>query len=849
MKHSILALVGLLSAAAPAAVSFTVETDHTNALYRCGERATFVVTAKDDTGAPLQGAFTARLDNFGPKVLATTEVDLAKTNVFTLAGTLTEPGFLRVHVDGARQPVVRQQLDYAVGFEPERISPAAPCPPDFLPFWLNAQDKLNAEVPLDPRIERVPEKSTDKYDYYKISFATFGRRIYGLMSVPTDKARAPFPVRVEVPGAGCGFWALTLNPAPDAICCFLTVNNYEPDASDLKGSKEKWDAINAMYREKYGTREYSSAGLSESREAGYFYSVILGINRAIDWIAARPDANLKSFTYRGTSQGGGMGIILCALNRHFTKAQFFVPALTDMLGYQAGRASGWPYPKETHKRGGVEEAVKNAPYFDAENFAPYVSCPTRVVVGFADVTCPPHAVYAAYNRIGAKDKEIWHGLGMGHGVRGEFYNRGSAWAFKNQFANYPQTSVSLQKTNDVTLAWLTIRTSPASQVKSVVALPPKGKWNGRLWFYGNGGAAGFCNPGGALGAASRGMVGVHTDMGTGNPSETLHAETIVDFGHRATHLTLLEAKRIVRETYGREPDKCYFEGQSTGGGQGIHAAIRYPNDFDGIMSGVPANVRMPLHAYFWWARREMRKDGKPVFTDAELKALQAAAKEVLGKNDPDWCRGKFLADITWTQAREDAVLKRVRETTPSLDDPDKLSRLHRILKGPELDGRLIHTGLPFGSRIGNFEGLQFVLRWYVGQHADLDLVDEDVVRKWMKEYSPHLDATSPDLDAFRAHGGKLFVFAGLEDPIVPCPPIVDWYRSVVTRLGAQEKADSFMRFYLLPGRAHGGGSGVQDLNGRNEALIDWVEKGVAPGALDGRLKGGGTHPIAPLKVN
>ena len=142
-----------------------------------------------------------------------------------------------------------------------------------------------------------------------------------------------------------------------------------------------------------------------------------------------------------------------------------------------------------------------------------------------------------------------------------------------------------------------------------------------------------------------------------------------------------------------------------------------------------------------------------------------------------------------------------------------------------------------------------MLRWYVGQHADLDLVDEDVVRKWMKEYSPHLDATSPDLDAFRARGGKLFVFAGLEDPIVPCPPIVDWYRSVVTRLGAQEKADSFMRFYLLPGRAHGGGSGVQDLNGRNEALIDWVEKGVAPGVLDGRLKGGGTHPIEPLKVN
>ena len=94
----------------------------------------------------------------------------------------------------------------------------------------------------------------------------------------------------------------------------------------------------------------------------------------------------------------------------------------------------------------------------------------------------------------------------------------------------------------------------------------------------------------------------------------------------------------------------------------------------------------------------------------------------------------------------------------------------------------------------------------------------------------------------------MIVFAGLEDPIVPCPPIVDWYKSVVNRLGSQNAADEFMRFYLLPGRAHGGGSGVVELKGRNEALVDWVEKGVAPAALDGILKSGGTHPVEPLNV-
>ena len=86
MKKTLLAVAGLWSAAVSAAITLSVETDHANALYRCGETATFTVTAKDDAGAPLQGAFTARLDNFGPKVVATAEVDLAKTNAFTLTG-------------------------------------------------------------------------------------------------------------------------------------------------------------------------------------------------------------------------------------------------------------------------------------------------------------------------------------------------------------------------------------------------------------------------------------------------------------------------------------------------------------------------------------------------------------------------------------------------------------------------------------------------------------------------------------------------------------------------------------------------------------------------------------------
>ena len=75
---NIAAAMAFAAGMAHAAIVFDVKTDRPDAVYKCGEKAVFTVTAKDDKGAPLQGAFTARLDNFGPKVVATAEVDLAK---------------------------------------------------------------------------------------------------------------------------------------------------------------------------------------------------------------------------------------------------------------------------------------------------------------------------------------------------------------------------------------------------------------------------------------------------------------------------------------------------------------------------------------------------------------------------------------------------------------------------------------------------------------------------------------------------------------------------------------------------------------------------------------------------
>ena len=317
---------------------------------------------------------------------------------------------------------------WSVGYEPERLEKGSPRPADFDAFWAQSRARLAKEVPLDARVVRVDERSTADFDFYRISFATFGRRVHGYMSVPTDRSRAPFPVDVQVAAAGFGNWANDMGGRKDSINVFFSVYPFEPHWKWAStGLQKAYDALNAVP----GVRDeaaYSVSGLAKGREAYFYYPVILGIDRAVDWIAARPDVDLRRFRYQGTSQGGGFGFYLTALNRHFTRAAFFVPAITDTMGFLKGRQSGWPQPIEKMPNDADREAAKAVtPYFDAANFASLIRCPVRVVVGFSDPLCAPCAVYSAYNAIPAADKAIIHGFGMTHSCRPEFYAALDRW--------------------------------------------------------------------------------------------------------------------------------------------------------------------------------------------------------------------------------------------------------------------------------------------------------------------------------------------------------------------------------------------------------------------------------------
>jgi feruloyl esterase len=137
----------------------------------------------------------------------------------------------------------------------------------------------------------------------------------------------------------------------------------------------------------------------------------------------------------------------------------------------------------------------------------------------------------------------------------------------------------------------TLKPTADSNIQIEVWLPAAG-WNGKFQAVGNGGWAGVISYREMAEALQRGYATASTDTGhTGGRGEFAfgHPEKLIDFGWRSEHEMTVKAKAIVSAFYGSAPKYSYWNGCSTGGRQGLKEAQQFPNDYDGIIAGAPAN--------------------------------------------------------------------------------------------------------------------------------------------------------------------------------------------------------------------------------------------------------------------
>ena len=90
-----------------------------------------------------------------------------------------------------------------------------------------------------------------------------------------------------------------------------------------------------------------------------------------------------------------------------------------------------------------------------------------------------------------------------------------------------------------------------------------------------------------------------------------------------------------------------------------------------------------------------------------------------------------------------------------------------------------------------------------------------------------VDATDPDLRKFKAHGGKLLLYAGWGDTGITPKNTVEYYSSVVNKMGKKDAGD-VARLFMVPGMGHCRGGDGPDTFDTIGTLEKWREKGQAP---------------------
>ncbi|MDE3201821.1 MAG: tannase/feruloyl esterase family alpha/beta hydrolase [Acidobacteriota bacterium] len=402
-----------------------------------------------------------------------------------------------------------------------------------------------------------------------------------------------------------------------------------------------------------------------------------------------------------------------------------------------------------------------------------------------------------------------------------------------------------------------IRPTSDSEIRFEVWMPVT-DWNGRFVGVGNGGFAGSIDHREMAAYAMRGYATAGSDAGheaegTDATWAYGHPEKVKDFGWRSVHVTRERSAQIVKAYYGKPETKAYFDSCSDGGREALMEAQRFPGDYDGILAGAPANQWSTLMAAGLATSQKLMVDPRAWIPPRKLPAIQRA---VLAQCDAlDGVKDGVVSDPANCHFNPDELLCKGADTSECLTRP-QIASLKTIYAGPKNTvSEIIFPGMTMGDETGwrpwitgdspgASAGAQFVLndfRYVVTDDPTWNMLTanpEAMLTLSREKTAADLDSTDTNLGHFAAHGGKLILYHGWNDPAISPWSTVAYYNEVRKRIGAA-KEDSFMRLYMIPGMEHcigGPGASVFGQLGTDttagpkhgifDALESWVERGV-----------------------
>lgn len=368
--------------------------DHADWVYRTGENANVEVQFFK-YGIPLDGVVVDY--EIGPDMLPAEKsgkVTLKNGKAMIPVGTMKEPGFrdcrLKATVGGKTY-----KHHVKVGFSPEDIVPYTAMPADFDKFW---EDNLAELSKVKLQYTMVPSEkySTDKFEAYLVNLIVNNQKqsVYGYLFIPRDAEPGSCPIVICPPGAGIKTIKEPLRHryyADNGCIRFeMEIHGLNPEMTT-----EEFNEITRAFNGR--ENGYLTNGI-DNRDNYYMKRVYLALVRAVDFLTTLPQWDGKNVIMQGGSQGGALALIGTALDPRVTACVANHPALSDMAGYKAGRAGGYPH---FFRVDGMDtpDKISTMAYYDVVNFARNIKVPVYMTWGYNDDVCPPTTSYAVWNVI------------------------------------------------------------------------------------------------------------------------------------------------------------------------------------------------------------------------------------------------------------------------------------------------------------------------------------------------------------------------------------------------------------------------------------------------------------------
>jgi feruloyl esterase len=411
---------------------------------------------------------------------------------------------------------------------------------------------------------------------------------------------------------------------------------------------------------------------------------------------------------------------------------------------------------------------------------------------------------------------------------------------------------------------------------------PTSNWNGKFQGVGSGGSAGSISTGALQAAVARNYAAMATDNGHIGSSWTFahqpagDPERVTDFGWRAEHVSTVAAKAIVQAFYGTAPAHSYFVGCSQGGHHALMEAQRFPEDYDGIIGGDPANNWNHLMlGELWTGVVSGLRNPANELPQAKLDVLMNAMLLACDKNDgvvdgivedprtcnfdPNTTRCPGGADVAGClsdgqlQAIHDIFAGPSNSATGAQIFPgfahSSENALRQVLVGTTSRG----VRIPGGSSNSFFgEGIFASMGW---NPATFDFSVEpsrtDNTMAATETWGQALNANNADLRPLERRGGKLIMYHGWSDPFITPYSTINYYESVASTTSPAQShegqighARSFARLFMVPGMWHCAGGPGPNTFDMLPALENWVENGQAPDSVLGTNTASGlTRPL------